>query len=240
MTGPSSYLVCATPRTGSTLLCSFLASTGVAGRPESYFREPDRRLWAERFGVPVDDDGSHDFAAFVAGAVRSGTSANGVFAARIMWGTLPSLLAGLAEATEGRPDVETLEGAFGPLRFVHLQRRDVVAQAVSWARAEQSAYWHPGDVAQGEPRFDIDQIDRLVATIGAHNAAWSSWFDREGVVPLRIDYEQVTGEPREAVGSVLRWIGSSMPASWVPESRQRRQADLLNADWTTRYLAARA
>ena len=32
------YLICATPRTGSTLLCGLLASTGVAGNPELYFR----------------------------------------------------------------------------------------------------------------------------------------------------------------------------------------------------------
>src|SRR5690349_19289466 len=32
-----SYLVCATPRSGSTLLCRALSQTGVAGRPEEYF-----------------------------------------------------------------------------------------------------------------------------------------------------------------------------------------------------------
>jgi LPS sulfotransferase NodH len=32
-----SYLVCATPRSGSTLLCKVLDQTGVAGHPEEYF-----------------------------------------------------------------------------------------------------------------------------------------------------------------------------------------------------------
>src|SRR3954453_9127877 len=31
------YLVCATPRSGSTLLCHLLEDTGVAGRPKEYF-----------------------------------------------------------------------------------------------------------------------------------------------------------------------------------------------------------
>src|SRR5919206_4337288 len=31
------YLVCATQRSGSTLLCKALSGTGVAGRPEEYF-----------------------------------------------------------------------------------------------------------------------------------------------------------------------------------------------------------
>ena len=34
---PLSYLVCATERSGSTLLCELLSGTGVAGRPEEYF-----------------------------------------------------------------------------------------------------------------------------------------------------------------------------------------------------------
>jgi LPS sulfotransferase NodH len=31
------YLVCATPRSGSTLLCEALATTGIAGNPKEYF-----------------------------------------------------------------------------------------------------------------------------------------------------------------------------------------------------------
>jgi len=33
------YLVCSTPRSGSTLLCELLKSTGVAGRPDEYFED---------------------------------------------------------------------------------------------------------------------------------------------------------------------------------------------------------
>ena len=32
-----SYFVCATPRSGSTLLCHLLDETGIAGHPEEYF-----------------------------------------------------------------------------------------------------------------------------------------------------------------------------------------------------------
>ena len=51
-----SCLICATPRTGSTLLCGLLASTKVAGQPESYFREPDEQLWAARWGIARSPD----------------------------------------------------------------------------------------------------------------------------------------------------------------------------------------
>ena len=46
------YLVCATPRSGSTLLCHALAATGVAGRPEEFF-EARRRDAASRAAARV-------------------------------------------------------------------------------------------------------------------------------------------------------------------------------------------
>jgi LPS sulfotransferase NodH len=52
-----SYLVCATPRSGSTLLCETLEQTGIAGRPREYFealketgvpRRPREYFWGLR------------------------------------------------------------------------------------------------------------------------------------------------------------------------------------------------
>ena len=37
MAPKASYLICATPRSGSTLLCDALEGTGIAGRPEEHF-----------------------------------------------------------------------------------------------------------------------------------------------------------------------------------------------------------
>jgi LPS sulfotransferase NodH len=235
-----SYLLCGTPRTGSTLLCSLLASTDVAGRPESYFREPDKGMWAERFGLSVGDDGAVDPAAFVAGAVRRGSTANGVFAARVMWGSLDPLVAGLDRHGSKRSDLEVLEAALGPLRFVHLRRRDVRSQAVSWARAEQSGYWQQGDEVRAEPRLDLDQIDDLLRTIDEHEAAWRAWFSAEGVDPLEVDYESVVSDPAGTVRSILGWIHVRPPADWVPRPAHRRQADGTNADWVRSHRQARA
>jgi trehalose 2-sulfotransferase len=114
---------------------------------------------------------------------------------------------------------------------VHLQRRDVVGQAVSWARAEQTAYWQHGDVIRAEPRLDLDQVDRLVATIHAHNAAWRSWFADHAVVPLDVDYEQLVADPGQTVAEILRWIGTRPPTGWAPASPHEQQADETNADW---------
>lgn len=237
MADPVSYLLCGTPRTGSTLLCGLLASTGVAGRPESYFREPDEQAWARRLGITVAGDGSFDYRSFVRGVREAGSTPNGVFAGRVMWGTMPRIVDGLGGAA-GRRDLDVLGDALGPLRMVHLRRGDVVGQAVSWARAEQTGHWQDGDRSSAPPRFDPDLIEDLVRTIGEHEAAWTSWFAAQGVEPLPVTYEDVVADPRRSVRAVLDQLGVGMPPGWRPVPRERRQADAVSADWVRRYREA--
>lgn len=72
------YLVCGTPRTGSTLLRGLLAATGVAGKPESYFRLPDVRSYAETWGAQVGPDGPLDNGGYVRAAMAVSGTGNGV------------------------------------------------------------------------------------------------------------------------------------------------------------------
>src|ERR687898_910228 len=130
---PRSYALCGTPRTGSTLLCSLLCSTGVLGRPESYFREPDEVAWATRFGLATEGGQVRDYRAFVNAARSAGTLSNGVFGVRIMWGSLERMMEGLGPVP-GKPDLLMLEEALGSLAFIHIRREDIAAQSVSWYR----------------------------------------------------------------------------------------------------------
>ena len=45
------YLVCSTPRSGSSLLCDALALTGRMGAPIEYFNPDHRRALSERWGI---------------------------------------------------------------------------------------------------------------------------------------------------------------------------------------------
>ncbi len=224
MASTVSYILCGTPRTGSTLLCSFLSSTGVLGHPESYFREPDEARWAEQFGLPVGGGRVLDHRAFAASARATGATPNGVFAARIMWGSLDRLLLGLDHPSTSS-GVAALEEAFGPLAFVHLRRDGLLEQAVSWCRAEQTGYWQQGDVASGLGQLDLDGLKRCLSEIQAHNAAWEDWFRAHDVDPLVLTYEQVVDDPRAAVGNVAARVSVPLPAAWRPRSPHRKQAD---------------
>jgi LPS sulfotransferase NodH len=169
-----SYLVCATPRSGSTLLCSALAQTGVAGRPEEYFEalrhsglprrpheyfDPQRhaniverlafREMPDRVAEPNPLWRPDTYDQYLAWALAQGATPNGVFAAKLMWGYLgdfAELLRGI-EGMAGRPLPELLAAAFPGLRYVRITRENKVRQAVSLWKAVQTQTWkqEPGE-----------------------------------------------------------------------------------------------
>jgi LPS sulfotransferase NodH len=213
--------------------------------PESYFRRADVDDYADRWAVPRDADGALDFEAYVGAAMAAGSTVNGVFGARIMWGTMTALTNALAAVTPGRATSQRalLTRAFGRTRFVHLRRMDVVAQAVSWARAEQTHFWHPEEaVTPGghEPLFDRDMIGRLVDTIQEHETAWHNWFVAQGLAAHQVTYEQLTADPVAVTQAVLDFLGLELPADQAITAYDGRQSDAINADWITRFRAESA
>ena len=49
-----SYVICTSPRSGSTLLCNLLRATGVAGNPGSHFHDPSVSAWMGYYGLTLD------------------------------------------------------------------------------------------------------------------------------------------------------------------------------------------
>ncbi len=215
------YILAATPRSGSTLLCALLRSSGVAGRPESLFRAEDRAEYAAEWGV----SGWPDYLRAAETAAYGGTGLAGV---RLMW---PSC----AELEGLGVDVPRL---YGPTRFLFLQRGDTVGQAVSWAKAEMSGTWHLGfeeAAVPGVPRYDFARLQALCTRIAEENAAWEAFFARHAITPLRMSYEALSADPVGIAEGALRFLGVG---TWQPlQAGNRKMADAESADWAARFRA---
>jgi LPS sulfotransferase NodH len=238
---PPSYLVCATERSGSTLLCELLAGTGVAGRPEEYFEflSATGRVRQPREYFPPDADPSildllapldPPMAAVphsrrLADARECGTTPNGVFGSKMMWAYLPDFLA------HGEPEAQ-----LGPLRWILVERRDTLAQAISLWRALQTAQWRAEDRdSDVEPVFHAEAIAHLKARQEEHAAAWRAWFAERGIEPLEIVYEEFAQEPQATICQVLDHIGVPSAGVHVPEPPMRRQSDARSQEWVDRF-----
>lgn len=226
------------------MLCGLLASTKVAGQPESYFREPHEQLWVDRWDIVRSSDRVFEYSEFVRAALAAGRTENGVFAARIMWRTLDHLVDRLVtfHPAPAHGDLGVLNQVFGHTAFVYLHRDDVLAQAVSWHRAEQTNVWHRTDQKQSqqpeqESRYDFEQIRDLVQTIEEHNSAWRAWFASVGIQPHIVRYEDLDADPVGVACEVLDFLGLKLPPGRLIKTRNRRLADEHNARWIDRYRA---
>ncbi len=241
VTALDSYLLCATPRSGSTLLCGLLDSSGVAGRPASYFNRRSLDDYADEWRIPRLQDGRID-EVFVQAARAAGRTSNGVFGGRIMAENMPDLIGGLAAAASvpAATELELLSAQFGRLSFVHLRRRDVVAQAVSYAKSLQTHFWHPGEAIEPgaqEPHYDEELIGRLVSTIEKDEAYWTSWFAAQRITPCEVTYEELAADPLRTASRVLDHLGLRPDRQLVVA--HHKQADHLNTAWITRFRSRR-
>lgn len=241
-----SYIICSTPRTGSTLLCDLLAATKVAGDPDSFFMRNVDQVWVERWGLPNRDDldAAGYAAAYLEAAVRAGKGDTAIFGLRLMRENLDDLSVLIDRAVPGLPsDRARLEKAFGRILYIHLTREDKLAQAVSMIKAEQTGLWHIAPdgtelerlAPPGEPTYDFGRIARKLAQLEKHDAGWLSWFEAQGIEPLRIGYESLSADPAGAVSSIRTALGIASPAASAPKPGVAKLADAVSREWMRRY-----
>lgn len=236
------YLLCASPRSGSTLLCDLLWQTRVAGKPDSFFRPASIPDFAQDFGLPHVDADTYG-GSYIAAAIAEGTQATGTFGLRTMWDSLPGLVERLRALHGPATDTGALTRAFGQCAFIYLSRDDKVAQAVSLAIAEQTGLWHSN--ADGTDRenfnlaeraaYDAAQIGREVAGLQAEMAGWTGWFAANGITPLRVTYESLAADPLGELKRVLRFLGFDPASAGNLLPGTRKLADRTNRDWAARF-----
>ena len=270
MTAPEmSYLICSTPRSGSTLLCEAMINTGIAGRPEEYYQQRQKtglpRRPREYFEgaetdeiieilgdvTRVDDEVSSydsrrfdDYADYLAWTIERGTTDNGVFGAKLMWGYFNGFISHLRDLpgrAEMRP-AELLPSVFPNLRFVWVTRDDKVRQGVSLWKALQTWTWRrdasDGTVVQGDLRYSFDAIDHLVHTIQLEELAWHGYFSELEVEPYTVVYERFAELYEEVALEIIEFLGIEHTGDVVFRAREMApQSDDLSEEWVARYCA---
>jgi len=223
-----SSFVCGTPRSGSWFLCGLLSSTGVAGRPHEWFWRDTEDANRQAWGV------SH-FSEYVAHVCDAATTPNGVFGSKLMWAYLEDLVGRLRDLGEATPDVSLFARYFPCPHFVWVQRDDVTAQAVSWAKAIQTGCWHHWDAQcpDAAPAYDREQIDALAREAAAHDAAWSAWFAANRIDPLPVRFEDLVSDPVGVTRAVLGFLGIAADNVRIAELTVRA-GDRVNDEWLAR------
>ena len=227
-------------------MCKLLTATGVAGNPDSYFHRPSISDWLADLGVTRE------------GSVPERELLEAIFRTAIAKGTLNTVIFGLRLQRESfdffteklgvlypehSNDVERLQVAFGRTLFVHLTRRDKVAQAVSYVKAQQTGLWHAAPDGTElerlspprEPAYDATGIRSRLEEVTAHDHGWEHWFAGLEIDPLRIAYEELSEGPVETLRVVLDQLGLEREAADGVEPGVAKLSDTINQDWAARF-----
>ena len=236
------YVVCAIPRSGSNLLTDGLRATRRAGMPKQFFLPK----FEARFGAELGIDPVADYPGYVCGIVSTKATHNEVFGFKLMSWYLDTFLSRLrgtcAFGDAATDDLSLLRNAFPRLRFVHIQRRHKLRQALSTARALQTGLWKVknGATEGREPQFDAELIEQSLREAERQERIWQNFFQRIGVRPFEVEYEKLCHDYEETIRSVLDFLRISLPrGAWVGPPVTIRQSDEISRMWEERFLAER-
>ncbi|MGW0036930.1 trehalose 2-sulfotransferase [Gordonia sp. NPDC003376] len=250
-----SYLVCASQRSGSTLLVESLAATGVAGTPEEFFQyftsssqAPQPREWFAGIDDPTIlnlldavDPGevdTRDFASWRTDILAAGRTPNGVWGGKLMWNQTPLLVARTRTGTGSlRTAIRALLGA-DPL-YIHVYREDVVPQAVSMWRAVQTRVWRDGHGPHADAdrdaraEYNADGIAHLAGILLEQERQWRRWFSDEGIEPFDVEFGQLVKDPQGTTARVLTALG--LDPVLAPPPPLKPQSNARSKEWAQRY-----
>jgi LPS sulfotransferase NodH len=152
------------------------------------------------------------------------TTPNGVFGVKAHFEQLATLL--LARGL-------TPEDIWPDVRAVWLVRRDTVRQAVSFARARQTAAW-TGAARDARPAvYRREDVAAALRDIERWERDWSAWFAARPS-PLRLDYEDVAADLPGALAAVFQHLDLEPPDRW-PAPALRVQADEDSDAWCAAF-----
>lgn len=198
-----------------------MADTGLAGDPQEYFN-PWHMGHAE--GEFPKEFAYDD--AYVLKLIEKHTTPNGVFGVKTHFTQVVNFV-GL-----GR-----LESLFPtPLRYIFMQRRDEIRQAVSLARAIQTDQWGWEQPASRKPEYNFYHILDCLREINVQEKGWEMYFMERNITPFRVVYEELIADPESIVVNAMNYLGIAITDGFVlPSPRLRKQADSLSEEWVAKF-----
>ena len=143
---------------------------------------------------------------------------------------------------QGMNQFELINALFYNPKFIWLQRRDKVRQAVSWIKARHTGVWdsHMADGVKKKDgqvlKYDYFLIEQNVARFEEFENRWRAFFDEFGIEPHVVVYEELSKEVEEKTLKILDYLDVDYPEEiQFAERKLKKQADALSEQWVQRY-----
>jgi LPS sulfotransferase NodH len=243
------YVICTSPRSGSTLLCNGLTNTGRAGAPAEFFdhRVEVTAYWMSRFGFSRTSQ-------FADRIVAATSTRNGVFGTKLHWTTRPAIHRAFCQSLPNQVDDfrhrsldDVLQAKFLAVHYIWRRRRNKVAQGISHFRADRSdrceiprGHRLETSGASDSVVFDFRMIDHCIRNAIEYDREWENHFARHRLTPLQLIYEDFVASYDKTLRRVLDFIDVAHNDLPEAEPGLERMADAKSLEWEEKYTELRS
>lgn len=209
------YFVCFMGRVGSSYLCELMSSTKVMGAPREYYNlsgcyNEHKQLWN------ISEDSS-----FFEAMINRTASENGVAGVKVNTLAFDFCL-------KHRP----WWFDYFDVRYIYIERRDTMRQAISLYRALKSGQWgSPKKTNDDGVPFSVPEICAHEQRILEARQHWIEWFDDSGIEPYHIWYEDLCREPNEIIEEIADHLSVELPPNLQLRSTLQIMRDEKTEQW---------
>ncbi len=231
------YFILFTPRSGSNMLCGILEKAGIGKPIEAFSPHANYR---KRMNWNIDYSDPYQFMA----KVIEYQTVNGILGMKLSISLFQEFLKVarqlLGEDFKGLNDFETTEVFFPNARYIHIQRKDKVKQAVSLAKALQNGIWIEKEDEDQEYKkyllpalYDREHIECCFDLSLSGDVFWSQFLTKYNIPHLSLFYEDIVSNYEERIKEIFNFIG--IKQEQVPSPKSQRQANKQSNNWVIRF-----
>ena len=211
------YFLCSIPRSGTNFLATLISSTELLGNPFEYFTKKHNQYVSEKLNVT-------DQTKLLEKMYRHLSTPNGVFGSKLFY-----------HQFAWHPEVLDTNIMLSGFKFIYLERRDRIAQAISWTIADQTRSFTSQQEDKKEPVYNYYKIKSFMHTIAKEYSSWEMYFSLHNIKPLRIYYEDIIENPAQTINEIANYLGVELDPSKEVTSVLKKQRNSLNSDWYERF-----
>ena len=239
-------VLCATQRSGSTMVCDDLERHGM-GRPKERFIPLLQRLGAghkllQRLGAGHERVKEHDLNSIVNQCVNPDTEIMAIKVMASYGHVVNQVLDSHFKLKEPSSDWASLHRFFQGATFVHVVRANAVQQAISRIISSKTGIYHliatkgssfvPGSYTENITDDDHQgikisnkEVNNQIINIAMENQIWLSFFKVHKIQPVTIVYEQCAPNI-EYLTKISKIVGYDLPEATRPRNLQKLPSGL--------------
>ncbi len=208
----ASYFLCFTNRCGSNYVAQAMSSDGQLTEAGENINFDTVIEHSQRLNVS-------SFFEYFSWLINATKGRAGIFGCKMSVGQLLFLY-----------NVGILQKIVPAPKFIHIIRRDTVAQAVSLFIADKSKKWTSEQESQENfnIEYDGDKILAIVQSICFQNAMFESIFRILNIAPIVVYYEEFLDAPQKIITQIGHTLGMDKLTYCASNIRYKKQANKLN------------